>query len=502
MEALPDPSLSFSELAQFELDPKTIRYLDRSFCEENQVVLLRRPSRNCPKTVVGMLNPEDREQLRAAEGRLGAHIHPVQLNDYEIQKALDYAFGEEEEEEELDPFFDEVVQDRDINHVHLHEEMAIQFEPDQGAADLVDELIASAVHRGASDIHVENYRDDIDLRFRIDGVLHQITTPLSPSNIRRVVSRIKVLSHMDLAEHRLPQDGRIFVTYEGHNGERTIDLRVSVLPCPFGENVVIRILDPQAAEHELVSLGMCQEQTDQLLDLLRVPEGIILVVGPSGSGKTTSLYACVQHLVSPEVKIMTVEDPVEYEMSKVSQHQVSRKMGFADYAKAFLRQDPDVLMLGEIRDEETAGLAVRAALTGHLVLATLHSTDCVSALTRLRDLGAANNALASVLKAIVAQRLVRRICTSCNGADSGDDKAHKRSGKPCAHCHGVGYRGRVGLYETLVPDAEMRSRIGQGVLANDLRASLPDDFYSLATDARQKVEDGITTEEEVRRCIQ
>ena len=266
-----------------------------------------------------------------------------------------------------------------------------------------------AIRRRATDVHLETYHRDVDLRLRIDGVLVQVTTALAPDNIVRVISRLKVLCELDLAERRRAQDGRLGVLFEG----RRIDVRVSILPGLYGQDVALRLLDPERFILDLGRLEMAPAIGERWGRLIRYPHGLLLATGPTGAGKTTTLYATVGELRGDPRKILTVEDPVEYEFPKVNQKSVTAQMGFADHLRAFLRSNPDIMLVGEIRDVETAEVAIRAATTGHLILSTLHTRDAISAVARLRALGVSDDYLSDVLVGILAQRLVRRLCAEC-----------------------------------------------------------------------------------------
>ncbi|MCI4643222.1 MAG: type II secretion system ATPase GspE [Hyphomonadaceae bacterium] len=333
---------------------------------------------------------------------------------------------------------------------------------------LINGLIAEAVRSKASDIHIEPYEDRLSIRLRIDGVMREVL-----SQSRRVapllVSRIKVMGRLDIAEKRIPQDGRISLSL----GSRAIDVRVSTLPSRYGERVVLRLLDKQQARLDLVSLGMPEEMLERMYRLLAQPNGIILVTGPTGSGKTTTLYAALTHLNDNSRNILTVEDPIEYGLDGVGQTQVNTKVGmtFVTGLRAILRQDPDVVMVGEIRDAETAEIAVQASLTGHLVLSTVHTNSAAAAITRLRDMGVESFLLASTVAGILAQRLVRRLCEHCKTPYQADAAELAMLGLPpgeartfwhaqgCPECGGRGFEGRIGLYELIVTDPGLRTLI-------------------------------------------
>ncbi|RKQ88627.1 GspE/PulE family protein [Brockia lithotrophica] len=378
------------------------------------------------------------------------------------------------------------------------------------AADVLDAILAKAVHLGASDVHLDPEPDRIQVRFRIDGFLRPVDQfPLSLHSA--LVSRIKVLGRMNIAEKRSPQDGGFTFRPEGG---RTTNVRVSVLPSVRGEKVVMRLLPSQERILELKDLGMEGELLEKFTRLLALPHGLILVTGPTGSGKTFTLYAALKHLRRPEVNIITVEDPVELQMEGITQVQVdvtSRKLTFSDALRSILRQDPDVIMVGEIRDRETAQLSLQAALTGHLVLSTLHTNDAVSAVERLTDMGVERYLIAAALRGVLAQRLVRTICPRCRVPVrpplgeflalglSPEDEGEFFAGKGCVYCHQSGYRGRTGIFELLVVDEELQKLIAGGADAISLKEAVAGKMKTMREDGIEKARRGITTLEEVIR---
>jgi general secretion pathway protein E len=371
---------------------------------------------------------------------------------------------------------------------------------------LINGIIAEAVRAGASDIHLEPFETALTVRMRVDGVLREALS-LNPRITPLLVSRIKVMARLDIAEKRVPQDGRIPLALGG----KTLDVRVSTLPSRAGERVVLRILDKDQAELKLDQLGMTGETLDAFRAALREPNGIILVTGPTGSGKTTSLYAGLSLLNDATRNILTVEDPVEYAIDGVGQTQVNTKVGmtFAAGLRAILRQDPDVVMVGEIRDVETAGIAVQASLTGHLVLSTVHTNDAAGAITRLRDMGIEPFLLASTLRLIVAQRLVRRLCPSCRRSEPADAATARligvKRGQPvwraqgCGHCHQTGYVGRIGLYEAIAVDDRLRRLIAAEADEEAINAVAFERTDTLSQRARAFVLGGLTSVEEAVR---
>jgi len=373
---------------------------------------------------------------------------------------------------------------------------------------LINGIIAEAVRTGASDIHLEPFETFLTVRMRVDGVLRE-TLSLNPRITPLLVSRIKVMARLDIAEKRVPQDGRIPLTLGG----KALDVRVSTLPSRAGERVVLRILDKEQAGLTLDRLGMSSGALDSFRGALKEPNGIILVTGPTGSGKTTSLYAGLSLLNDATRNILTVEDPVEYAIDGVGQTQVNPKVGmtFAAGLRAILRQDPDVVMVGEIRDVETARIAVQAALTGHLVLSTVHTNDAAGAVTRLRDMGVEPFLLASTLRLIVAQRLVRRLCGQCRRPETADAATARLAGidrgarvwrpQGCAHCQNTGYVGRVGLYEVIRVDDRVRRLIAAEADEEAISAAA---FGGAGADtltqrARALVLEGVTSVEEAVR---
>lgn len=384
----------------------------------------------------------------------------------------------------------------------------MEQEDDAPIIRLINALLTEAIRENASDIHIETYEKRLSVRLRVDGVLREIVQPrreLAPL----LVSRIKVMARLDIAEKRIPQDGRISLRLAG----REVDVRVSTMPSSNGERVVLRLLDKQAGRLNLSHLGMQERDHRQLRDIIHKPHGIILVTGPTGSGKTTTLYASLTELNDHSRNILTVEDPIEYQLEGVGQTQVNPKvdMTFARGLRAILRQDPDVVMVGEIRDLETAEIAVQASLTGHLVLSTLHTNSAVGAVTRLHDMGIEPFLLSSSLLGVLAQRLVRVLCTECREAYTADAMACELMGvdtsQPpliykahgCVHCNQTGYRGRTGIYELIVIDEAMRRLIHANVGEHELEAQARQAGPGIRQDGIRNVLAGVTTLEEVLR---
>ena len=352
---------------------------------------------------------------------------------------------------------------------------------------MLNALLTQAVHDGASDIHIEPYERHSVVRFRVDGNLREVVQPNRALH-GALISRLKIMAELDIAEKRLPQDGRISLRL----GQRAVDVRVSTLPNAHGERAVLRLLDKSAARFNLDALGMQGAVRERFERLVQQPHGIVLVTGPTGSGKTTTLYAALQCLDAARTNIMTVEDPIEYELGNVAQTQVQPKIDltFAKALRAILRQDPDVVMIGEIRDTETAQIAVQASLTGHLVLATLHTNDATSAVTRLSDMGIEPFLLSSSLVGVLGQRLVRKLCTACSGAG-------------CEACAHQGFAGRTGIYELLVASESIKALIHQQAPEAQLRqAAMAEGMVLLRDDGQRLVDAGITRADELLRVTQ
>ncbi len=402
--------------------------------------------------------------------------------------------------------------DADMDLTRLAEEIPttsdlMDAEQDAPVIRLINALLSQAIREQASDIHIETFEDNLVVRFRIDGVLQEVLSPrraLAPL----LVSRLKVMAKLDIAEKRVPQDGRISVKIAGH----AVDIRVSTIPSVHGERVVLRLLDKQAGQLELAQLRMNPVVRERFETALRQPHGVILVTGPTGSGKTTTLYAGLTHINETSCNILTIEDPIEYMLRGIGQTQVNTKAGmtFARGLRAILRQDPDIVMVGEIRDIETAEIAVQASLTGHLVLSTLHTNTAIGAVTRLHDMGVEPFLLSSSLVAVMAQRLVRILCDECKqpykaegatldllGADSGTLEIYKPNG--CKACNNSGYRGRTGIYELISIDDQLRSLIHEGAAEQELTRYARQHSQSIADHGRERILAGETSIEEVMR---
>jgi type II secretion system protein E len=498
-------SIPTVDLTAVSIDVETLRSLPAKLVYRKHLVPV---SRTNGTLTVATCDPFDLYAFDELQLLTGLEIKPVLAPQSEIDKIIkaNYGVGGDTLDEMMSSDDLEVLSGESSKEAEDLLEMA----QEASVIKLVNEFFLEAINERASDIHIEPYEKDLIIRYRIDGVLHIASVP---PQIRRfqaaIISRIKIMAHLNIAEKRLPQDGRI----KFQVGPRQIDVRVSVIPMLFGEGIVMRILDRSTVLYTLPQLGMMEDNFAVFQDLILRPHGILLVTGPTGSGKTTTLYAALQAIVSPELKVLTVEDPVEYHLDGVNQIQVHPKIGFnfALGLRAILRHDPDVVMIGEIRDLETAEAAVQASLTGHLVFSTLHTNDACSAATRLLDMGMEPFLVTSTLEAAMAQRLIRTICPDCKEPYEPDpeklpaDLRLKRGdvlyrGVGCRKCRGTGYRGRTGIFELMVANDAIRERIMARAPANEIsHAARASGLRLLREDGWQKVRAGKTTPEEVMR---
>ena len=453
---------------------------------------------------VAMANPSNIFAIDDIKFITGLDVQPAVAGEMAIKKAIDKYYATTDSLASIMEGMEddiELVADNDDDDISGAEG---QHAP---VVKLVNTLLAEAVKMGASDIHIEPYEKNLRVRYRVDGVLQEVMEP--PVKLRNaIISRLKIMADLDIAERRIPQDGRIKLKVL----TKKIDLRVSTLPCIFGEKVVMRILDKGNLNLDLADFGMERKAIDDIYKAIAQPFGMVLVTGPTGSGKTTTLYSCLSKLNRPETNIMTAEDPVEYNIEGINQVQVRDEVGltFASALKAFLRQDPNIIMVGEIRDLETGGIATKAALTGHLVLSTLHTNDAPSTINRMIDMGIEPFLVASSTLLIAAQRLVRRICKNCKeemrlseealtdvGLPPGTPVFH---GRGCDHCSGTGYAGRQGLYEIMPITSELRELILDRASTTELRRmAVSQGMLTLRQDGLIKVRKGVTTIEEILR---
>ena len=494
------------DLGNFTPDPSVTKLIPGDVANKFQIVPLSRSGR---RLTVAMANPSNIFAIDDIKFITGFEVAPVVATEAAIKKAIDKAYDSVAS-------FENVMKgmEDDIEVIEEEEDttpdVTLLGEAEQApVVKLVNSLITDAVRKGASDIHIEPYEKTLRVRFRIDGTLYEMMAP--PFRMKAaIISRLKIMAELDIAERRVPQDGRIKLRLLG----RTIDLRVSSLPTIFGEKVVMRILDKSNLNIDMNKLGFQEQALRDFTYAIAQPYGMVLVTGPTGSGKTTSLYSAISKINVPETNIMTAEDPVEYNLEGINQVLIHEEVGltFAAALKAFLRQDPNIIMVGEIRDLETAAIAIKAALTGHLVLSTLHTNDAPSTVNRIVDMGIEPFLVASSVNLICAQRLLRKVCQSCKteiklhpevvrelGLMEADVKEGGFfEGKGCVDCNNTGYKGRCGVYEVFPLTAVIRDQIlDRASTAAIKKQAVADGMLTLRMDGLMKLKKGITTAEEV-----
>lgn len=495
------------KLSERDIDPELIKLLPISFAKKYRLIPLRKED---VKVVVVIAPPLDLYVLDEVKSLFGCDIEPLLALNHVVMDCINKVYE----------------RDKEVTGEIEHESVGITETEFQEPKDLleaddeapiirfVNSLLFQALKEKASDIHIECFEKEVVVRFRKDGILHRITG-VAKKLQSSVISRVKIMAELDIAEKRKPQDGRIRVKVAG----RDVDVRISIVPTLHGESVVMRLLDRSAVLLSLEELGLQGRKVETLNALIHRPHGIILVTGPTGGGKTTTLYAGLERINSPDKKIITIEDPVEYQILGINQIQVNRKVNltFANGLRSILRQDPDVVLVGEIRDRETADIAIHASLTGHLVFSTLHTNDSSSAITRLIDMGIEPFLVASSLIAVVAQRLIRYLCLSCREAYTPIDDELKRIGidgnkipegklfraKGCVKCLDTGYSGRSGIFETLIIDDEIRNLTLSTTDSNTIkRKAVERGMTTLKTDGVEKVLKGLTSIDEVMRVAE
>jgi len=499
------------DLDRVVIDPKIIKLIPAEQALKHLVLPLRRVGR---MLTVAMANPTDAGAIDNLKFITRHDIEPVIVGEYTLRKHLDQYYQAKEDENTLNSLLESIEgADDDVELIEEKDDDqgigALQAQIDDApVVKLINGLLTDAVLRGASDIHIEPFEKEIRIRYRIDGVLREIMKP--PMKMKAALtSRVKILSALNIAERRVPQDGRIKLKMKN----KVVDFRVSTLPVIYGEKIVLRILDKGNLTLDLEKFGLEPKAEKDFMAAIMNPYGMVLVTGPTGSGKTTTLYSALSKVNTEDVNIMTAEDPVEYNIYGINQVLVRNEIGmtFAAALKAFLRQDPNIIMVGEIRDIETGGIAIKAALTGHLVLSTLHTNDAPSTITRMIDMGLEPFNVAAALNCVTAQRLLRRICSGCKeevtypdefldaASIFGEDrKITFYRGKGCDKCGGSGYKGRAGLYEVMSMSNDMRKLIMHGASADELREQgLKDGMLTLRMDGMKKVSRGVTTLEEV-----
>jgi type IV pilus assembly protein PilB len=494
----------FMDLSDYEFDPEVIALVPESLCRRYRLLPLRLLQ---DRLTVGMLDPTDIIALDDVASVTDLRILPVVVAEDALNRAFERFLRSDHE---LTDLSEQIGESSSSSHVTFTEQL-----DDQGAdapiVRFVNLLITQAINDRASDIHIEPGEQRLTVRFRIDGVLHEMQRA-DRSIQDGVISRLKIMSSIDIAEKRVPQDGRISVMHDG----RAVDLRVATLPTVWGEKIVMRILDNGGQNATMNDLLFSTANEKTFRAAISRPHGMVLVTGPTGSGKSTTLYTALREVANPKVNVITVEDPVEYRIPDINQIQVNPRAGltFAAALRSILRADPDVVLVGEIRDRETALISVEAALTGHLVMSTLHTNDAPSALTRLVEIGTEPFLVATALTAVVAQRLARRLCTLCNEPMDADEKTLRDIGMPaklahgarvhkavgCSACSGTGYRGRVALHEVMNVTEEIEHSLVSHATGGELREiALSQGMVPLRDDGWSKVAYGITTIEEVLR---
>ncbi|HUK21679.1 MAG TPA: type IV-A pilus assembly ATPase PilB [Gemmatimonadales bacterium] len=495
------------DLSRFEVEPRILKLLTPDIAIKHTVLPLKREGRTL---TIAIADPNNVAAIEDVKFITRCDVFPVIAGEYTLRNAIDRYY--QQSDAQLQTLLKSVEDAEDLELVEEHEDEDLKG---QDAADdapvvkLINGLLTDAVKRGASDIHIEPFEHEMRVRYRVDGALQEVMKP--PIKMRAALtSRVKIMASLNIAERRVPQDGRIKLKM----GSRVIDFRVSTLPVLFGEKVVLRILDKGNLTLDLTKFGFEAKAEENLMRAILNPYGMVLVTGPTGSGKTTTLYSALSRINTMEVNIMTAEDPVEYNLMGINQVLVRNEVGmtFAAALKAFLRQDPNIIMVGEIRDMETGSIAIKAALTGHLVLSTLHTNDAPSTVTRMIDMGIEPFNVASAVNLIVAQRLVRRICSNCKAEHKYNDEElhafgftpaeaakHKFfKGQGCDTCSETGYKGRQGLYEVMAMTSQLRRLVLKGASTEELReAAVKEGMLTLRMDGMLKVSRGVTTLEEV-----
>jgi general secretion pathway protein E len=487
-------STSPSVAENLAIEPGIARALPYAYARDARLVLTHYSNSGLQVLICDKTDPDALAEVSRRFGQLA----PLWVTETELDQALRRVYAQAEGAAAR--VAGEIEADLELSRV-MQETQAIEdlldVEDDAPIIRMINALLTQAARDGASDIHIEPFEQASVVRFRIDGSLRDVVRPKKGLHAA-LISRIKIMAQLDIAEKRLPQDGRITLKVGG----KPLDVRVSTLPTGFGERAVLRLLDKEAGRLTLSNLGMSDTCMDGVDGLIRQPHGILLVTGPTGSGKTTTLYAALQRLDARSMNILTVEDPIEYELPGVGQTQVNPKidMTFARALRALLRQDPDVIMIGEIRDLETAQIAVQASLTGHLVLATLHTNDAASAVTRLIDMGIEPFLLSSSLLGVLAQRLVRKLCTHCRKPETVDGRLVYHA-VGCEHCGYTGYQGRTGIYELLLVDEAIQRLIHNGGCEPEIRQRAAErGMVTMRADGQRWIDAGVTAPEEVVRA--
>ena len=504
-------------LSGMSIHPDVLELVPREVAEKFKIAPI---SSTDITLTVAMANPHDLrtiEYLERLDQVKPRKVSPVLSTIKQIEEAIERCYGNLTKEEAIDEFLKEMSSDGQLEVVTEVEEDDefddIETVSEAPVVKLVDAILRGAIEQNASDVHIEPYEMYTRIRYRIDGVLEEIQSLLRKKWHRAVTSRIKVMSDMDIAQKRIPQDGRLKVVGAG---KQDIDIRVSTLPTVYGEKIVMRVSNKAKVSLSLVKLGMPEEILDKFLQVIELPYGMIMVTGPTGSGKTSTLYASLNRINTPEVNIVTVEDPVEYVFEGLNQVPINHKAGmdFSAALRSILRQDPDIVMVGEMRDKETAEIGMQAALTGHLVFTTLHTNDAPSALTRLTDMEVEPFLIAAAVSCVLAQRLMRRLCSNCKVAyvptaevlqslgmpEEGEYNFYEKRG--CTFCRETGYQGRTGIYEVMFVEETIRQLVLDKSDSFKIKdAAVEAGMHTLQQSANQRVIDGTTSVEEALRVV-
>src|SRR4051812_19611410 len=501
----------------FEIDPAVVKLIPEATAKRYQILPL---SRVGAALTIAMVDPTNVFAMDDIKFMTGFNIEPVVASEAAIMEGIERAYHQDKEEENVDNILAAMGDESTDVEVQEAEAEASLAELEKGADEapivkLVNLILTDAVKRGASDIHIEPYEKEYRVRFRIDGMLQNIMAP--PLKLKdAITSRIKIMSRLDISEKRLPQDGRIMLKMVLNGRKKQLDYRVSCLPVLWGEKIVLRLLDKENLRLDMTKLGFEPESLERFHEAILKPFGMVLVTGPTGSGKTNTLYSAISTLNKPDTNSMTAEDPVEFQLMGVNQVQMKEQIGlnFAAALRSFLRQDPNIILVGEIRDFETAEIAIKAALTGHMVLSTLHTNGAPETISRLMNMGIEPFLVATAVHLIVAQRLIRRVCSNCIIDDDLPEKTlieagftpeeaktvKPKKGKGCEKCNGSGCKGRAGLYEVMALDDELRELILVGASSVELKKkAIENGMITLRRSGLRKVMDGAASIEEVVR---
>jgi len=518
------PSINLTE---FEIDPSVIRLVPAETAQKYQILPL---SRSGATLTIAMTDPTNVFAMDDIKFMTGYNVEPVVASEIAMLDAIQKYYsvgkpGSNGQQQSALEMASKVLEDMpqldaaDVEVLEELEEISVEALAKQGeeapVIRLVNVMLMSAIHKGASDIHIEPYEKELRIRYRVDGVLYNIMAP--PMKFRDpIASRVKIMAKLDIAEKRLPQDGRIKIRYNDNGRSKEIDFRVSSLPTLFGEKIVLRLLDREKLMLDMTKLGFETDALAKYEEAIQKPWGMVLVTGPTGSGKTNTLYSSISRINKAETNILTAEDPIEFNLAGINQVQIKEGIGlnFAAALRSFLRQDPNIILVGEIRDFETAEIAVKAALTGHLVLSTLHTNDAPSTINRLMNMGVEPFLVASSVNLICAQRLVRRVCPACREPSpvpvpalvkigfNPEEAASVTTmrGRGCEACSNTGYKGRIGLYEVMEMTDDVRELVLVGASAIELRRkAIEEGMVTLRQSGLTKIKDGVTTIEEVLR---